>query len=385
MTLLRVLFICLISCCLFAEDDTDNLKISGNLTSIVQGTSESNLWGGSHEEAVGASYQANITLDNEFEAINGKAKANIQIGNGTGVEDQLTLYSNVNAKKCEEFTISTIYYEQRLCNNKLTINFGKLSPTDFFDQNQYAGSSSTQFLGKIFNNSSVIEFPSKSGGIRLGADPYDWLEVGYLVMGGKPSMSKITTDLFHIGKVIFKPYIKERFGNYRLMAWYNSTDHTTWTDQFKDTEHNYGLALSLDQELTENIGVFGKFGWQNPNRYDPTRTAYVDEDTTNVNAKYFSPNYMWSTGLNLNGSLWHRYRDNCGVGVGQVLPPKEMRQTLDRKGLAEAHLEAYYNVYINPYLSITPGVQYIRNSYGRDIPDANDNIAIYYLRAHVDF
>ena len=366
----------------FAEDE--NLKISGNLTSIVQGAPETNLWGSDNEEALGGSYRANITLDNEFESINGNAKANIQIGNGKGIEDNITAYSNVDANSCEDFTINTIYYEQRLCNNKLTINFGKLSATDFFDKNKYAGSSSSQFLSRIFNNSPVIEFPSKSGGIRLGADPYDWLELGYLIMGGKPAMSKLSTDLFHIGKIVFKPQIKERQGNYRLMAWYNGNEHTTWTDKLKNQEPSYGLALSLDQELTENIGVFGKFGWQNPNRYDPTKTAYVDE-TAPEDSKYFSPNYVWSTGLSFKGELWDRMHDTCGLGVGQVLTSKEMRHALNRKGLGEGHVEAYYNFYINPYLSISPGFQYITNPYGKDITNNTDNVAIYYLRAKVDF
>ena len=102
-------------------------------------------------------------------------------------------------------------------------------------------------------------------------------------------------------------------------------------------------------------------------------------------AKYFSSNYIWSTGVNIKGHLWERKKDTCGIGVGQILSPSEMRKALDRKGRHEDHVEAYYNFYINPYLSVTPGFQLIRNPYGADVPNSSENISVYYLRAHVDF
>lgn len=361
-------------------------KIGGNITGIVQSSPDAILWGAPVKSATGASYQANVYLENEFNGIDGLAYANLRVGEGQGIEDKLTVYSNVDNNACNDshFFLNSMYYEQHLCNNTLTINFGKLDPTDFFDKNDFAGSDTSQFLSRIFNNSPVIEFPENSGGIHIATTPYKWLELGYLVMSSNTSMTNFPNDLFHIGRVVLKPQICERQGNYRVLAWYNGGDHTRWSDTNQTEEHNYGVALSIDQELTDNFGVFGKFGWQRPSVYNPEKAANVSSDAP-ANADYFSLEYMWSTGINVKGNLWDRSKDFCGIGIGQTLPSGDMRRYMSRNGRHEGHLEAYYNFFVNPYLSITPGVQVINKPYGKDIPNSKENIALYYLRAHVDF
>ena len=73
MKFLLYIFLLFFALTLYSEDNEtvlpDSLTIGGDITGVFQGSPETNLWGGNQKDTVGASYQANITIDNEFENI----------------------------------------------------------------------------------------------------------------------------------------------------------------------------------------------------------------------------------------------------------------------------------------------------------------------------
>ncbi len=372
-----------------------SLKIGANLTGIVQGSPDAKLWGDRNRPEIGGSYQANITISNEFENVDGLALATLRVGQGNGIEDDLTVYSNTDNNNWgfDYLTLSEIWYEQRLFDKKLVVNVGKLDPTVFFDNNRYANSDPTQFLARVFNNSPVIEFPDHSGAVRVGAYPFEWLELGYLVMAGNSEMDNLQSDLFHIGRVILKPRIYDRQGNYRFLVWRNNNDHTRWDDPSDTNEPAYGFSISCDQEITDIFGIFWKFGWQTPDVYNPANTSNVYDNAllgSYPDINNFSLEYMWSAGAQLNGTPWGREKDFCGIAVAQVFASDDMKDALAnatnnrREGKTEGHLEAYYNYHFNQYLAVSPSVQLIWNPYGGD-SEGREVISVYTLRTHVDF
>jgi hypothetical protein len=370
-----------------------NFKIGANVTGIVQGSPDARLIGEDRKRKIGASYQANVTLANKFDGVDGLAVANLRVGEGNGVEDQLSVYNNVdnNSWRDNHFTLSEIFYEQNLFDKKLVIDFGKLDPTDFFDLNRYADSDTTQFLARIFNNSPVLEFPSNAGGIRIAVFPFKWLELGYLAMAGTPNLRDLESHLFHLGQVILKPEFNGRKGNYRFLLWQNNNDHTAWKDLTRTHEASYGFSLSCDQEISDTVGVFGKFGWQDPKVYNPNKRAYPFSDNDpNPYINNFTLEYMWSTGLQVKGSPWGREHDFCGLGIGQVIPSKDMKTALSgtgdnkRSAKSETHFEIYYSFFANKYLAISPGVQLIWDPYGGDA-GGEGMVSVYTIRTHVDF
>lgn len=372
-----------------------NLKIGADITGIVQSSPNTHLLGGRTEGKTGGSYQANVTIANEFTEINGMALANLRIDQGDGLEEYLTVYSNVdnNVWDDDQFSLSEMFYEQRFLEKKIIIDFGKLDPTVFFDLNKYAGSDTTQFLARIFNNSPVIEFPDNAGGITASIYPEKWLQLGYYVQSGDPDLSRLGSELFHLAHISFKPEIYGHGGNYRFEAWINTNPHTKWNDVTKDNEYAYGYSLSFDQEVTDKIGVFTKFGWQDPKVYNPAKTANVAENgilNTSPDSNNFSLEYMWSAGAQAKGGFWGRANDVYGIAVGQVVPSGDMKDALlgssgdSRKANNESHFETYYNFYANKYLGITPSVQLIWDPYGSDA-GSEEMISVYTVRAHVDF
>ena len=77
----------------------------------------------------------------------------------------------------------------------------------------------------------------------------------------------------------------------------NDKDHIKWNNTSKTKEESYGFGLSFDQEITDVLGVFVRYGWQNPEVY--------------ADGSDFSLEQSWSTGIQIVGSLWGRDDDIC--------------------------------------------------------------------------
>ena len=360
----------------------EDLELGIGGTMIVQGTDNTNYRDGQtrKEGRADASYSADVTLSKEFREVNGRAFVHLEAGQGAGLEENLSLYSNVNRDAGDsdaKVEVTEFWYEQNLFNDKAAVTFGKLDPGAYFDQNEAANDETTQFLGRIFRNSPVIEFPDNTGGIRLAYLPAEWLELGYGVFDGNSDWEKIGDNLFNIGQVSFRTNFFKLPGNYRFYAWNNNTNHTKWTDSAKNKEAAYGFGLSFDQKVNNIVTLFTRYGWQDGDVYNPDITA---SDGSN-----YSLEQSWSAGFQVEGSAWGRDNDVFAFAVGQVMPSDEYKKANNLRAKTEGHLEAYYRIHVNDHLSVSPDFQYIWNPFGKDIADNTGGIFIGGMRAQVDF
>jgi len=365
----------------------EGLELGVGGTMIVQGTNNVNNATSDVEKKVSrtdASYSADITLGKEFKEVGGKAFMHFEVGQGAGLEDDLTLYSNVNydADNDNNVRLTEFWYEQAMLQDKLAITFGKLDPTVYFDNNEVANDETTQFLSRIFGNSPAIEFPDYSAGIRLAYMPKEWLEFNYGVFDGNSDWEKVGDNVFNIGEVNFKTNFFNRSGNYRFYGWNSNVDHTKWLDTEKTKEASYGFGLSFDQKATDNITFFTRYGWQNPEVYNPETKAIGDHN--------YSIEQSWSAGLQIEGKPWRREKDILAFAVGQVLPSNDYKKAGSStitapNAKAEGHFETYYRIFVNDHLSISPDLQYIWNPFGKDVDGDTRPIFIGGMRAQVDF
>ena len=365
----------------------EGLEIGAGGTMIIQGTNNANNAAvdvTKKESRTDASYSADITLGKEFKEVGGKAFLHLEVGQGAGLEDDLTLYSNVNrdADNDNNVRLTELWYEQALFKDKAALTFGKLDPTAYFDNNDVANDETTQFLGRIFRNSPTIEFPDNTAGIRLAYMPLEWLELGYGVFDGNSDWEKVGDNLFNIGQVTFKTKVFDLPGNYRFLGWNNNVYHTKWLDTEKTKEANYGFGLSFDQKVTDIVTLFTRYGWQNPKVYNPDIMATGDLN--------YSLAHSWSAGFQLEGKPWGRENDVFAFAVGQAIASKDYKkagEALDpaRRAKPEGHLEAYYRIHVNDHLSLSPDFQYIWNPFGKDVAEDTDGIFVGGMRAQVDF
>lgn len=352
----------------------EGFSIGAGATMVLQGTHNANATSRKKEDVTDVSYSIDLEIEKIFKEVDGRAFMHLETGQGAGVEDELTVFSNVNkdANTDTNVRIAEVYYEQNLFNKKMVLTFGKLDPTVYLDTNAYANDETVQFLGRIFRNSPTIEFPDNSAGLRLSLAPVEFFDVELGVWDADADWEDAFDSVFSAGQINLKPKFLDREGNYRLLGWVNDRNHTKWLDSTVEKRKTYGLGISFDQELTDNLACFLRYGWQDPKIY--------------LVGSSFSLEQAWSIGLQVKGSLWGRNDDILGLAIGQAIPSDDYKKAdATRNAKKEGHFECYYNYKVNEHLSLSPDVQVIWNPYGDDVADKKDTITVVGMRAQVDF
>lgn len=356
------------------KETFEGLSIGGGATFVLQGTDNANATSSHNEDVIDTSYSIDLEIEKEFREVDGKAFMHLETGQGAGVEDELTVFNNVNRDTNTDtnLRIAEVYYEQNLFDKKMTLTFGKLDPTVYLDINTYANDETSQFLGRIFRNSPTIEFPDNAAGFRLSLTPVELFDIELGAWDADADWEDAFDSLFSGSQINLKPKFLGREGNYRLLGWVNDRNHTKWLDTTVEKRKTYGFGISFDQELTDNLGCFLRYGWQNPKVY--------------LSGTSFSLEQSWSAGLQVKGSLWSREDDILGLAVGQAIPSDDYKKAdVTRNARKEGHFETYYNIHINEHLHLSPDLQVIWNPYGDDVADRKDTITVFGLRGQFDF
>jgi hypothetical protein len=358
------------------KETFEGLTIGAGATFIIQGAYNANgdSLSQNGKDITDVSYSIDLEIEKEFDG-QGKFFLHFETGDGAGVEDELKVFSNVNRDADDSdnnISLTEAWYEHYFKILPLTLTFGKIDATSYIDTNEYANDECTQFLGRIFRNSPVLEFPDDNAiGARLLLEPTDLVDVGVVVMDANADWEDAFDNVFVSGQLNIKPNLFGRPGNYRVYGWLNDKEHTKWKDSTKTKEKGYGAGLSFDQELTDSFGAFARFGWQNPNVF--------------MNGEEFSLKQSWSTGIQFAGSLWGRADDMFAIAFGQVFPSNEYKKINNLKAKSEKHLETYYNFKANDHLALSPDLQVIWDPYGDDAVMGDKTVVVGGLRTQVDF
>ncbi|OGX08104.1 MAG: hypothetical protein A2Y03_10140 [Omnitrophica WOR_2 bacterium GWF2_38_59] len=355
------------------KDAFNGISIGAGVTFVYQATSNANGDDLSEngQDVGDASYSVDVSITKNFQ--NGTAFIAVEAGEGVGVDDELAVFSSVNADATggdSNIGVTEAWYEHRF--NPLTVTVGKIAADAFMDSNEYANDETTQFLGSVFKHSSAIELPDNSAGLIIGASISEIVTAEAIVMDGNADWGDMFEDAFYGGQLTISPEIAGKSGNYRVFGWGSGRDHTKWNDSAQVQESSYGFGLSVDQELTDIIGVFVRYAWQNPEVY--------------LNGESFSLEYSYSIGMQIAGEPWGRDDDVFGIAFGQILPSNDYKDAGSNLSAdAEGHIELYYSCKINDHLTISPDLQIIMNPYGGDAVKGDDAIVIGGLRGQVDF
>jgi high affinity Mn2+ porin len=327
----------------------DGLSIAGGITMIGQGTSGNDKNNPPEDDVIDGSISADLEMSVKT-GEHGEAFLSFETGEGAGLDgDEIVSFWGVNADAGVDNNVrlTEAWYEHRFINDKVTFTIGKLDLTNYFDSNEVANDETTQFLSPGFVNSIAIEVPDNSAAVRLTVSPVELLDIS---LGAQSDgWEDIDEKNFFIGEVDIKPEFAGLQGNYRVYAWTNRGYHTELKDEAKDKEKGSGYGISLDQQVTDFLTLFGRAGYQDKKLYE------VD--------------IAWSGGLALSGSLWGRDDDVFGIAYGQARLSGDYKDVLEADGANpadEGHFEAYYSLEVNEHLSVSPDVQVITNASGND-------------------
>jgi len=218
----------------------------------------------------------------------------------------------------------------------LAITGGIIDSTCFIDDNAFANDETAQFMNEVFVNHKNVNLPSYDVGGAVE------LEISKFTLRGVEMATKNEEGHhynFHALQLGYRADTCLGEGNYRIYGFLTS-------NKFQNCDENgherlKGWGFSCDQKLGKIIGVFTRLGWQDDE-------AAVDHDS------------VYSLGLNVNGKLWGREKDEIGVGYAYL-------EGADKAEINHTNAaEAYVKFQLCDFSDLTFDIQYMQDQIKED-------------------
>ncbi len=284
--------------------------------------------------------------------------------------------------------------------SRLTLQVGKFSVVDMFDGNAYAHDPRKDFMNWSIWASGAFDYAADKLGLGYGAaaelNQKQWaLRAGYFLVGGASNSNHFDTNVPQRGEYVAE--LETRYslfgqpGKLRTLGFVNSTFSGSYREtldnpalnldisQTRRTRIKYGYALNLEQAITEDIGLFGRWSW-NDGRNEIM--AFTDIDRS------------LSLGTSIKGTRWGRPDDVVGIAGAINALTRDHRDFLAAGGLGpligdgalnyrrERVLETYYALALNNALIFTADYQLIVNpAYNAD----RGPVSVFSGRLHGEF
>jgi high affinity Mn2+ porin len=269
-----------------------------------------------------------------------------------------------------------------------------------FDGNAYAKDPRRDFMNWAMWAPGAFDYSADKVGLTYGAtaelNQKQWaLRAGYFLMDAESNSNNFDMRLFQRGEYVVE--LETRYslfgrpGKLRTIGWLNSAYSGSYRETLTNPAFNldiaqtrrgrikYGYVLNLEQALTDDIGLFGRWSW---NDGKTEIMAFTDIDAS------------LSLGASIKGTRWGRPDDVVGIGGAVNALSKDHRDFIAAGGLGvligdgrlnyrnERILEAYYAFALNKQLTFTADYQLIVNpAYNAD----RGPVSIFSGRLHGEF
>jgi len=263
--------------------------------------------------------------------------------------------------------------------SRLTVQAGKFAVMDVFDGNSYAKDTRKDFMNWSMWAPGAFDYSADKVGLTYGAtaelNQKQWaLRSGYFLMQSVSNANSFDTKVFERGTYVLE--LETRYslfsqpGKLRTIAWLNSAFSGSYRETLNNPAFNldiaqtrtgrikYGYVVSLEQALTDDVGVFGRFSW---NEGKTEIMAFADIDAS------------LSLVASIKGTRWGRPDDVVGIGGAINALSSDHRDFIAAGGLGvligdgqlnyrrERILESYYAFALNKQLTLTGDYQLITN------------------------
>jgi high affinity Mn2+ porin len=222
----------------------------------------------------------------------------------------------------EQLDADALQFAELVDVERITITAGKISVWDLFDDNRYAHDARTQFLNWAFVGNGAVDFAADARGFTDGvAVEYNsagWaLRSGIFQVSKVPNGKQLDTEIGNGWQALTE--LEERFklfdrpGKLRALAMVDRTNAIDYQASygalgpinvadplpgFRRYRPNFGFGLNLEQELTDDLGLFARASW-NPGQVQEFMYTEIDRHA--------------SLGLSLMGTRWGRPDDTVGL------------------------------------------------------------------------
>ena len=284
--------------------------------------------------------------------------------------------------------------------SRLTIQLGKFAVPDIFDGNAYAKDARKDFMNWAMWAPGAFDYSADKVGLSYGAtaefNQKQWaLRSGYFLIQSVANSSSFDTRVPERGTYVLE--LETRYslfsqpGKIRTIGWMNSAYSGSYRETLDNPALNldlsqtrtgrikYGYVVNLEQALNDEIGLFGRWSW---NDGKTEIMAFTDIDAS------------LSLGASIKGTRWGRPDDVIGLGGAINSLSRDHREFIAAGGLGiligdgqlnyrrERILETYYAYALNKQMTLTGDYQLITNpAYNAD----RGPVSVFSGRLHGEF
>ena len=207
--------------------------------------------------------------------------------------------------------------------NRYTIIAGRFTLTDFFDDNKYSHDPRTQFMGWAVMFNGAWDYPADVRGYTWGW-VHEFHARNWSVRYASAAMPRVANGLRfdrrlfrNRGDVFEGEYrytISKHAGTIRALHYLNHANAGSYAEAIRQapltgstpdvtsTRRNgtlkYGFGLNMEQELTKNVGIFARLGW-NDGKTESFAFTAIDRLAT--------------AGISIAGERWRRPFDTVAT------------------------------------------------------------------------
>ncbi len=286
--------------------------------------------------------------------------------------------------------------------NRLVVTVGKFAVVDIFDTNKYANNPKSDFLNWSLINAGTFDYAGDAWGYSYGAAA-EWYQGNWTVRGGVFDMSATPAESadsaasyglddsfsqFQMVGEVERRYqlwgqpgaikitgflIRGRMASFQDaidLSLATGLDINDATAAVRTYQSRPGVSVNLQQQVTEDVGVFARAGWADGS-VEPWDFADIDRTV--------------SAGVSIAGRQWERPDDTVGI-AGVVNGIAGVHQAwLNAGGLGiligdgmlphpgpEGIVETYYSYALSLAVHLTADYQFVANpGYNTDRGPAN--------------
>ncbi len=173
-----------------------------------------------------------------------------------------------NILTSESFSLSDVYWQQSFGNHGARLRVGKLHVATYFDTNQIAHDPVSGFMAGNFNQSITNPMPGHGFGVNLEFDVSEGALLRFGTANAEPGNVNSSgfeglslEHLYTSAELVLSrtPVVggEEREGHYRFLVWNNGKSNPAGSGNIA----GWGGVLNLDQEISDNVTIFGRLGW----------------------------------------------------------------------------------------------------------------------------
>ena len=290
--------------------------------------------------------------------------------------------------------------------SRIELRVGKFSLADFLDTSTWGSDSHLQFLNWTIDNNGAWDYAANTRGYTDGAlveyDDRNWsLRFVEALMPKVANGINLDADLAraraeNLEVAAYPRFFSNRRTTVRLLGYLNHAnmgnyrqavadylDGKTATPDIvatrREGRHKYGFGLNLEQEITPELGIFGRLGWSDGQNES---FAYTEVDRT------------LEAGVFTTGAHWRRSNDRVGGAFVANGIAKAHQQYLALGGLGfllgdggltyapEKAVEVFYTAHLWRGLFASFDLQHINNPGYNQV---RGPVLVPGIRAHVDF